>query len=377
MEITKPLLSIVIPTKNRYDYLKYFVENLQSFNLSEFELVIQDNSDDNSVFSKYIESLKNDWIKYYYNANSLSISENSDLAILNSSGEYVCYMGDDDGVTSDIIEWAHWMKDNGVDAIKSSVITYYWPDTKPGKHFSNSGHLEYRRYKGGIHFYEPQEELIKVLESGCLNLGLIPLVYHGMVKRDCLDICYKQCGTFFPAPCPDIANGVAMSLLVKKYAIIDKPIFISGASKHHGGKNAIKDRYLRLQDMFWMSEEEKNSWDARIPKYGLAECIYANSALMALKNMHHSELDGMLNFEKNYACTICTYPELRNEVLHLSKKKFRVIYYSSIKYFGNVLKRINSVITIVFGICFNYVNTGFFLTINDAISYIEKKTKRK
>lgn len=371
------LLSIVVPTKNRYDYLKYFIANLQRINSSDFELVIQDNSDDNSEFSKYVESLQIDWIKYYYNASNLSISENSDLAILNSSGEYVCYMGDDDGVTSDIVDWVHWMKTNSVDTIKSSIITYYWPDTKPGRHFNNAGRLQYRRYKGRTRFYDPQVELVNVLKSGCLNLGLIPLVYHGIVKRKCLDVCYDQCGTYFPAPCPDIANGVAMSLIVKKYAIIDKPIFISGASKHHGGKVAIKDRYLRLQDMFWMSEEEKNSWDSRVPKFGLGECIYANSALIALKNMHHSELEEKLIFEKNYACTICAYPELKNEVLQLSKKKSRVLYYSLLNLVDKLMQKAKSVMTIVFGISINYINTGFFQTINDAILYIEKDAKNR
>lgn len=373
----KPLLSVVVPTKNRYDYLKFFIENLQRIESSDFELVIQDNSDDNSVFSKYIESLQIDWIKYYYNADYLPISKNSDLAILNSTGDYVCYMGDDDGVTSDIVEWALWMKENGVDAIRSSEITYYWPDTKPGKHFNNSGRLMYRRFDGGTHFYDPQEVLVNELKSGCLGLGHIPLVYHGMVKRECLDICYKKCGTFFPAPCPDIANGVAMSLIVKKYAVIDKPIFISGASKHHGGKNAIKDRYLRLKDMFWMSEDEKNSWDARIPKYGLGECIYANSALIALKNMHHSELEEMLNFEKNYACTISTYPELKKEVLQLSSNKLAVRYYSLRKSAGNLINKVNSVLAFIFGNSLNYVNKGFFRTINEAILFVEKDNKRK
>lgn len=372
MKKIRPLLSIVIPTKNRYDYLKFFIEQLKRINSSEFELVIQDNSDDNRDFSKYIESLNIDWVHYYYNADSLSISENSDLAILNSTGEYVCYMGDDDGVTSDIVEWARWMKNNNVDAIKSSVITYYWPDTKPGKHFNNSGRLLYKRFNGGIHFYDPQKELNNVLKSGCLNLGLIPLVYHGMVKRDCLDSCYQKCGTFFPAPCPDIANGVAMSLIVKKYAIIDKPIFISGASKHHGGKNAIKDRYLRLKDMFWMSEDEKNSWDARIPKYGLGECIYANSALIALKNMGHSEFEEKLNFDKNYACTISAYPELKKEVLQLTSNKLSVRYYSLRKSADNLINKANAAFAFIFGFSFNYVNKGVFRTINEAILYIEK-----
>ena len=47
-----PLLSIVVPTKNRYYYLLKLIELVESIGSPELELVIQDNSDDNDEFLK-------------------------------------------------------------------------------------------------------------------------------------------------------------------------------------------------------------------------------------------------------------------------------------------------------------------------------------
>ena len=45
-----PLLSIVVPTKNRYIYLFELIKLLASFKRTDFEMVIQDNSTNNKQF---------------------------------------------------------------------------------------------------------------------------------------------------------------------------------------------------------------------------------------------------------------------------------------------------------------------------------------
>ena len=106
------LLSIVVPTKDRYYYLKYLIELISSFNTSDIELVIQDNTYDNQEILNYLNEYLNPHVKYYHIKEHLSQSENSDKAILNSSGEYVCFIGDDDAVTRHIVDCVKWMKSN-------------------------------------------------------------------------------------------------------------------------------------------------------------------------------------------------------------------------------------------------------------------------
>lgn len=81
--MSQPLLSIVIPTKNRYDCLKKFVELFHSvYTSSEIQLAISDNSDDNSDFLAFLSTVDDKRILYTYTAEHISVGENSDRAIL-------------------------------------------------------------------------------------------------------------------------------------------------------------------------------------------------------------------------------------------------------------------------------------------------------
>ena len=83
------LLSVVVPTKNRYKYLKKLVELFCQLATEDMELVIQDNSDDPSDFKLFIDNIKDRRICYYYDSINLSVVDNCDRAIARSHGEFV------------------------------------------------------------------------------------------------------------------------------------------------------------------------------------------------------------------------------------------------------------------------------------------------
>ena len=51
------LLSIIIPTKDRYHYLKECITTVLSVNTDDFELIIQDNTADNSEIRDFCEEI--------------------------------------------------------------------------------------------------------------------------------------------------------------------------------------------------------------------------------------------------------------------------------------------------------------------------------
>ena len=367
------LLSIVIPTKDRYFYLKHFISSVGTFATDEVELVVQDNTTDNTEILNFLSQKDFSFVKYFHNSSVLSITQNSDLAILHSTGEYVCYMGDDDAVMPNIIHYTKWMKENKVDALKSSDVIYYWPDTKSGKNISNAGKLIYNRFNKSISYRSAKESLFNILKKGCVNKGSIPVVYHGIVKRSILDKCYEQTKTFFPAPCPDMANGVAMSLIVNSYVYIDEPIVISGASKHHGGKSAIKQKYLHLDDMFWMSNKEKLEWDKRVLRYGVAESIYLNTVIKALSMMGRTDLIEKISFLNNYASQYVNYKELRKQVLYLVDNPYLLYCYCIPFWCIKAKNKIKSLFEIFLNRAFGRTVVGPFLNISEAIEYLQEK----
>ena len=99
------LLSIVVPTKNRTKYLMSFIELVCGFGEKDIELVIQDNSETNQEIKEFIENNNYNNVVYNYDSRTMPVIENSDLAIKNASGKYICFMGDDDLLSSRLIDF--------------------------------------------------------------------------------------------------------------------------------------------------------------------------------------------------------------------------------------------------------------------------------
>ena len=198
--MSQPLLSIVIPTKNRYDCLKKFVELFHSvYTSSEIQLAISDNSDDNSDFLAFLSTVDDKRILYTYTAEHISVGENSDRAILLSTGEYVNFIGDDDADQREIIDVARFMKRYGIESLNCYRCKYVWPNLK-NKVFNYGGSLTIRRSGKKLINVNIESELVHVLRSGASSYGKLPCVYNGIVKRTVLDEIYSRTGTFFPGP---------------------------------------------------------------------------------------------------------------------------------------------------------------------------------
>ena len=226
----QPLLSIVIPTKDRYIYLKQLIDYICRNIFSEqVELVIQDNTVDNTEIEEFLRSCSYPNLKYFHTVENLSIIENSDLAVLHSTGEYVCYIGDDDCFIPSLLTVTKEFKKKNVEAGIFPRPMYYWPDvcgsfsTRLTTSYIKPVTFAWKRIN-------PLTELYKVITLGGQTLGLMPHLYHGVVKRECLNRLFTQFSTFFPGPSPDMANAVALSLSLKKVYYVDYPFIIAGTS---------------------------------------------------------------------------------------------------------------------------------------------------
>jgi len=167
-----PLISVFVPTKNRYFFLKELISLVDSYNDSRIELVIQDNSDDNSEIVKYLGGKNFSCVKYFYNNTKLSMSENGNLAFSHCAGEYVCMIGDDDAVCRNIADCAQWMKDNKIDALRSAEVQFIYEG-------NNDDILYYEPCSPSYRRLNPVKEIKKILKNGLVDFGMIAKVYHG------------------------------------------------------------------------------------------------------------------------------------------------------------------------------------------------------
>ena len=103
----KPLLSILIATKNRIPYCIQVIEKILKYPNQDFELVIQDNSDSLDLFD-YVKGIIDSRFVYNYTPPPFSSIHNFNKVINLSKGKYLCLIGDDDCVSPEIFNLVRW-----------------------------------------------------------------------------------------------------------------------------------------------------------------------------------------------------------------------------------------------------------------------------
>ena len=358
--MSKPLLSVVVPTKDRYKYLKHLIKLIQSYNSDEWEIVVQDNTDDNTEILEFLKELNYPGCKYFHEKGQLPMTTNADKAILHSEGEYVCFLGDDDGVCPNALDYCRLMKEKGYEALRSNLADYFWPDAV--SNFDGArGKVIIPQVSGVHNILKTEDVLMDVVNRGFVDRGNLPSVYHGIVSRTALDRVYDKCQTFFPGQSPDISNGIAMTLVMDKFLKVDDIVTISGASKFHGGATVgMHKQYPEIRDMVWFRPGAEEIWDNRLPKLAVGSIIWAESSLETLRNMGREDIVEKVDFETIYKEYVVYYYPKRELAFKLSSNRLFLTIYAYVFYgkriWDAVIRRIKILMKI--GNRCEFVETG-------------------
>ena len=98
--------SILLPTRNRLEYLRLAVESVLRQDMQDWQLVVSDNCSEQDI-EGYVSSLGDPRIVYRRTERLVPVTENWNRALAHSEGDYVIMLGDDDALLGDIC--AAWM----------------------------------------------------------------------------------------------------------------------------------------------------------------------------------------------------------------------------------------------------------------------------
>lgn len=276
------MLSILIPTKNRYETLGPVVRTLlDHLPPTGVEIVVEDNSD-RSAPEEVAQLLGSDErIVYHHDSVPLSIVENSTKAIEHSSGNYLCFIGDDDLVSPFITQAVELMKLRKARCLIYPPARYWWRSVsfaaetkyqKPGVFW-----LPVER-SGEVRTLRSDAELARVLARGGVSYMDLPRLYHGIVERSVLEEIKRVSGVYLPGSSPDMAFSAALSLVLSEYLHIDYPISVFGASKVSGGGYTAEKRHFgRIEDQAHLPRDILKNWDPRLPQIWSEQIIYAQT----------------------------------------------------------------------------------------------------
>lgn len=305
-----PLLAIVIPTRNRLQYVKHAINSLSKIKHNDIEIVIEDNSDTKEL-QVWLECTYDDHrIKYHYSSNPASQKGNYNRSMENVTAEYVTFIGDDDGVNPMIVNAVLWGKRHGYDAIvPTTKASYVWPDLcMDRKSAIAPGEVRIHEYTSEIHEPDPELEICKCLKDCAQKFHKLPKAYFGIVRRELLEEVRRLTGSYFPGVSPDISSAIALAIVVKRYCYIDYPLFLPGASyRSNSGLSGLNRHIGKLTDQPHLDEEDVYNWTRYIPTFFSVETIWAEAAIEAIVLSKRYETIKLIPYRKLYSNLIVKY----------------------------------------------------------------------
>lgn len=321
------LLSVIIPTYNRYQYLKGCLKATANLKSDNFEMIVQDNTEDNQEILQYINALDDSRIKYFHIKEHICVSDNCDEAMKHAKGKYICMIGDDDTICESMIDAARFCAENSIDAVKYLIPGFNWPDmTFVGKKKEANLFFE-EKADGSVEIVDAKEKLMHAVLTAD-GLDFLPRAYHGMVSKECMDRIYAKTGSYFPGPSPDMGNAAAVCLESKKSAYIYDYLIVSGYGyKSARGEGNRHQHYGKLNEKPWLPKDILERWDPDIPPVFSGETIIADSLTESLRRMRRNDLAEKYNYPSLYAVFLAHHKDSLSQMMKfLFDKPIRLLW---------------------------------------------------
>ncbi len=278
MSADAPLLSILIPTKDRYETLIPVVSQLlHHIDDPRLEIVICDNSaTPPSAMDTMIAS--DPRIRYRHTPAAMSIVDNTQLGIELCRGRYLCFIGDDDLVSPHVMAIVDWLDRIGETCLVFPPALYWWSTVafaQPGRYLRAGAFWLPHARDGADRTIDAVAELASVLARGGVSYRELPRLYHGIVARSAMERLRDHFGRYVPGSSPDMALSTALALTGTRYRWIDYPVTVFGAARNSGGgRTAARRHYGRIEDQPHLPADIADHWDPFLPKIWSEQIIY-------------------------------------------------------------------------------------------------------
>jgi hypothetical protein len=228
-----PKLSIVIPTRDRVDTLIHTLKTVTTQAYDNLEIIVSDNASKDST-KEVIIANKDKRIKYTNTGKRIGMSENWEHGLSLVTGDYVMFLGDDDGLLPNACcDVAELISKTNTKAIIWSKPDYTWPSVLKVPNILNLnckyGLIEMR---GGI--------LLKEIAAGRTSYGRLPVIYSGFVSMESINEIRTLTNQFFKCVTPDVYSGIVLAQKFNAYLYSMRPFSINGGSQHSNGINQFK-----------------------------------------------------------------------------------------------------------------------------------------
>jgi glycosyltransferase involved in cell wall biosynthesis len=301
---SKHLFSIIIPTRQRHDTLKYSIQSVIQQSYTNFELIVMDNCSSPETH-EVVVSFSDERIKYYRSSERLSMADNWELGLSYATGEYIFILGDDDALMPDGIELGlNLINEFDVDIVSWFRYQYWWPSVI----VPSQRNRLYLNFWQVAEIWKSREKLRQFYNSQCIFENL-PMIYNSFVNRNLINKIKSVHGRYFMSHTPDIESGILNAYFSEKYLYSFRSLSVAGLSGHSTGTSSGYSSFdsQALNQFNQFKKEYKNNnisleiHDSLTPTISNQE-IYVADASLKIKDLYFPDntdiqlnIKGLLN----------------------------------------------------------------------------------
>ena len=317
-----PVLSVIVPTHNRARYAVPTIQALLATS-DEIEVVVSDTSAEDLLSAALAGKPGAARVRLVRPPSGASVVDNFNAALQAASGDYLCFIGDDDLITRDALRLARWARRQGVEALCLAFpANYYWPDFHHrlrGDFYA--GTVRVGKFSGRIRPHDP----MRALSASARQLGVgvldMPRAYAGMIARDLARRIIDKHGALFGGVSPDIYSAALIAQECRSCVHVDYPIVVPGHSGvSTAGQSARGGHLGRLRDNPHIGAFENLVWDSRIPEFYSVPTVWSFSLLEALKK---TGTERLAHFGRLYVRCLLLHRAYRSDTLQSIRHQAR------------------------------------------------------
>lgn len=292
MEIGKqeyPKFTVIIPQKNRAEYLGYTLQTCMAQDYPNFEVVVSDDcSDDNSVEVIKSKAEIDSRIKLYAHSNHLGMRDNFEFALNQVKSGFVIALGGDDGLVPGAI-WKMYniIQETGTSLLTWSTAGFTYPDET-----SKENIFWVKRKKGkDIKFIKSKEFFKKLTQTFIYQIDECPMFYmKGAASIDLVNKVKGRTpdGCFYYCPTPDGFSGVVLAGEVEEFAYTAEPLSIVGNTTKSQGRNYYRtDKESRKEAQEFFNDNIRRTMHSQLAsqQYSPLEPLMTADYLLTAKDL--------------------------------------------------------------------------------------------
>lgn len=303
MEIDKLTLSLLIPTRERREYLKYTIESALDQNSMDFEVIVSDNYSHDRT-EEVVSYFNDSRLRYVKTKERLSMCGNYEFAFEAAKGKYVIFVGDDDAVIPGML-------DRLLPKLREDTIgtIYSWPlHIYDWQTANTNARLAYFAPQSSTNTQiDLKKTSRKAFKLGGWRYHELPSPYHSAVPRSKLLKIKQRTGKVFSSTQPDVYTAMSLPAVSDSAIRLGWSVTVHGRSPKSNGINFIRREKKADNIDKFLSEYESYKYDEALnPSFSGKANMIADSILCAAKDFPELYEGEKFGFEAMYAL-MCRY----------------------------------------------------------------------